>query len=239
MVDIDCTQQKPCVFMMGEGENSHEVSITQPYRMGLYEVTFEEYELFRLAIEQEGGCAEGQKLQERVGEDQGWGRGRQPAINVSWEDARCYVEWLNQQSTGKRYRLPSEAEWEYAARAGQPTKWFWGDDEKEAVNHAWFIDNSEGKTHPVGDSKTRNDFGLYDMAGNVEEWTSSCWEEGPQAAKHDLEPWGDGPECDESRRVVRGGSWNFIPEFLRSARRGWYTPVNRFDFLGFRLAQDL
>lgn len=232
MVAIDCSAAKPCRFRMGEGDEAREVVIDHAYAIGRYEVTFDEYEVFRLTVEADGGCQDGHALDERSGQDVGWGRGRQPVINVSWQDAQCYAEWLSRK-TQQHYRLPSEAEWEYAARAGTTTAFFWGDDEQAAGGYAWYSENAGGKTHAVGRKKP-NPWDLYDMAGNVWEWVADC---------DDDQELGNGGEVSGreacGRRVIRGGSWLYNPVFLRSANRIWFTPVLRLNYLGFRLAQDL
>lgn len=165
--------------------------------------------------------------------DEGWGRGRQPVIDVSWEDARDYAAWLSEQ-TGKDYRLPTEAEWEYAARAGTETPWYWGSDEKIAGDFAWTFDNSERHAHPVGE-KRRNDFGLYDMAGNVYEWVEDCWHDNYEDAPKDGRAWLKENDGECGQRVLRGGSWFNDPDYLRSASRFGRDPDFRDNDLGFRL----
>ncbi len=159
---------------------------------------------------------------------------RQPVINVSWLDAQCYVQWLNRK-TGKHYHLPSEAQWEFAARAGTSGDYSWG--QEKAEEYAWFNDNSERRAHPVGGRKP-NPFGLYDMAGNAWEWVEDCWHENYQNAPIDGKAWLEQDQGDCGRRVVRGGSWNFGLDILRSANRIRDLPVLRYDDIGFRLAQD-
>ena len=152
---------------------------------------------------------------------------RCPVENVSWDDAQAYIEQLNA-LTGQRFRLPTEAEWEYAARAGQTTRYA-GSDDLDAV--AWYSENSGGKTHPVG-QKQPNAFGLYDLSGNVWEWTASAYSEDY-----------DGSETISTNdasalRANRGGSWFYEPARVRVASRFWLDPANRFSARGFRLAQD-
>lgn len=205
----------------------HRVTIAQPFALGQYAVTFAEYDVFATATERE------------LPYDQGWGRGRRPVINVVWDDAQAYAAWLSEQ-TGKRYRLPSEAEWEYAARAGTTTRYWWGDDVGD--NHA----NCDGcgsqwdsrQTAPVG-SFEPNAFGLHDMLGNVWEWVEDCWHDRYAGAPVDGAAWGDadGGVCE--RRVVRGGSWTNFPRYLRSVNRYRSAPGYRSDFIGFRLAQEI
>ncbi len=210
----------------GEGEKEehpqHSVTV-KGFQMGKYEVTFEQYDEFARATLR------------TLPQDQGWGRGRRPVINVSWEDAKAYAQWLSVK-TVKPYRLPSEAEWEYAARANSTTAFFWGSDESGAKDYAWFSENSEDKTHPVGEKKPNGS--LYDMAGNVWEWTADCWHESYKNAPSDGDAWkaSDGGEC--ARRVVRGGSWSYDPPYLRTADRLRNSSDAAIDSLGFRLAQD-
>ncbi|WP_316368099.1 nSTAND1 domain-containing NTPase [Candidatus Thiodiazotropha sp. CDECU1] len=206
----------------------HHVEI-KPFYLGKYEVTFADYTVFANATGRE------------LPDDEGWGRDRRSVINVTWADAVAYAEWLSQQ-TGKRYRLPTEAEWEYAARAGSTTNYSWGDDIRQD-NKVWA--NCDGcgsqwdgkQTAPVG-SFEPNAFSLYDMAGNVWEWTQDCWHDDYQNAPSDGSAWLESEQVICGRRVVRGGSWNGVPRSLRSAYRVRFNPVVRFDFLGFRLAQD-
>jgi formylglycine-generating enzyme required for sulfatase activity len=174
--------------------------------------------------------------------DRGWGRGPRPVINVSWDEAKAYVEWLSR-TTGKAYRLPSEAEWEYAARAGTSTAFALpapdGSDDiagKHLANCArcgseW--DNRE--TAPVG-SFAANRFGLHDTAGNVWEWVEDCWNESYSGAPNDGSAWTSG---DCGRRVLRGGSWVDLPEDLRSAFRNWFSTDDRLYYAGFRVATTL
>ena len=154
-----------------------------------------------------------------------------PVERVSWNDAQEYIRRLNQQ-TGQRYRLPSEAEWEYACRAGQ-THRYCGSDDVDAVG--WYSSNSNGRTHPVG-GKRPNAWGLYDMSGNVWEWTQDCWNDNYRGAPSDGRAWEQG-NC--RRRVVRGGSWTNFPFWLRSASRIWGAPDDRLTILGFRISRSL
>ncbi len=173
------------------------------------------------------------------------GRDELPANSVSWEDAVCFCNTLSERS-GHRicyresgtgwvcdweadgYRLPTEAEWEYACRAGTQTPWFWGEQKEDAVHFAWFADNSSIKPHPVGEKKP-NPWGLYDMAGNVWEW---CWDWYATYDPRDLDN-PEGPAEGESR-VLRGGSFGVVPRSLRSARRGRFEPVGLNFDIGFR-----
>ena len=153
---------------------------------------------------------------------------------MSWNDAQDFARRLSQK-TGKQYRLPSEAEWEYAARAGSSTKWSFGDNESQLGEHAWFTSNSQNKTHPAA-QKRPNAFGLYDMNGNVWEWTQDCWNANYSGAPANGSARESG---DCGSRVLRGGSWSDFPTYLRSASRIGGTPVNRNFGVGFRLARSL
>ena len=237
MVAIDCSASKPCRFWMGKGDTARDAVIDHPYAIGRYEVTFDEYEVFSLSVAAGGGCRDGHKLGDRLVQDSGFGRGSQPVINVSWEDAECYARWLSEE-TGKTYRLPSEAEWEYAARAGTSTDFFWEADLQDADRYAWFADNAGRRTHPVG-GKQPNAWGLHDTAGNVFEWVEDCDHNFLEGALGGMPALNSGTECASGRRVIRGGSWNYDPADFLSADPSWSYPDDRINDLGFRLAQDL
>ncbi|NBB71307.1 MAG: SUMF1/EgtB/PvdO family nonheme iron enzyme [Alphaproteobacteria bacterium] len=193
------------------------------FALGRYEVTFAQYD----ACVDAGGCAERPN-------DLGWGRGERPVIYVSWEDAQDYVEWLGE-ATGAPYRLPSEAEWEYAARAGTTTRFAFGDELSPAEAN---FGRNIGRTWDVG-SGAANDWDLFDMHGNVWEWVEDCWHDNYEGAPRDGSAWLQSHDGDCSRRVVRGGSWNFLPEDLRSADRLRLKRDNRIFTLGFRVARTL
>jgi formylglycine-generating enzyme required for sulfatase activity len=202
----------------------HEVAIVKPFAVGRTDVTFAEWDSCVAA----GACP---KVP-----DNGWGRGDRPVILVSWEEAKGYVAWLKR-ITGKDYRLLSEAEWEYAARAGNPGRWSFGDDETQLGDYAWFKPNSEGMTQPVAKKKP-NAFGLYDMVGNVSQFVGDPYHRDYDGAPSDGAIWGEGG--DASRRVVRGGSWyDDLPVNLRSASRDWSSTDNRSNALGFRVGRTL
>ncbi|MGB5063098.1 MAG: SUMF1/EgtB/PvdO family nonheme iron enzyme [Candidatus Competibacter sp.] len=233
-------------FLMGSPTNEkgrysdeplHSVRMAKPFAIGKYEVLFHEYDRFATAT--------GRPLPP----DQGWGRSRRPVINVGWRDAVAYAGWLSQQ-TGQRYRLPTEAEWEYAARAGTKTSRYWGNNPDHGCAYAnaadldgkrifvgWTVMNchdGEIYTAPVGSYRS-NDFGLHDMAGNVLEWTCSLYsEDNTQAPAQSCEE----PAVDR-QFVVRGGSWNDEPRNVRSADRHRSDPDFRDYFLGFRLVREL
>ena len=158
-----------------------------------------------------------------------------PVVCVSWPDAHAYVAWLNSKTRGG-YRLPSEAEWEYAARAGSTTPFYWGDDPKQTAEHAWFRDNAQSHTHPVG-QKPANAFGLYDMVGNVWQWTEDCYAEDYSHAPADGSVAPGPADC---LRSDRGGSWFYPAWLLRSATRE-RNPGNgsRDVVMGFRVAKTL
>ena len=157
-----------------------------------------------------------------------------PVEIVSWNDAQEFARRLSQK-TGKQYRLPSEAEWEYAARAGSSTKWSFGDSEYQLGDYAWFSANSQ-KTKRVA-QKSPNAFGLFDMYGNVWEWVQDCWHDNYVGAPTDGSAWTTG--CNNNRRVLRGGSWINDPALLRSDGRFSNTPDFRFIHIGLRLARTL
>jgi len=156
-----------------------------------------------------------------------------PVENVSWNDVQEFIAKLNQK-TGQKYRLPSEAEWEYAARAGTTTEWSYGNDESKLGNYSWYSHNSGSRAQAVG-LKLSNAFGLFDMHGNVREWTQDCWHETYAGAPTDGSAWTTG--CSSNDRVLRGGSLVNGPAGLRSAFRNWLNPDGRLISDGFRLAR--
>jgi formylglycine-generating enzyme required for sulfatase activity len=157
-----------------------------------------------------------------------------PVEQVSWHDIQQFIQRLNAM-TGKTYRLPSEAEWEYAASAGSTGRWSFGDNEGQLGQHAWFVANSGGSTQRVA-QKQLNAFGLYDMHGNVWEWVEDCYHQNYNGAPTDGSAWTTG--CGGGFRVLRGGSWINVPAILRSANRGRAPPGSRFSIdVGFRLAR--
>ncbi|MBR1279006.1 SUMF1/EgtB/PvdO family nonheme iron enzyme [Bradyrhizobium sp. AUGA SZCCT0283] len=256
------TDGKPCTtcpemvvvpagsFMMGSPvrELGHDdiegpqrkVTIARPVAVGKYEVTFAEWD----ACVADGGCKQNP-------DDEGWGRGKRPVINVSWDDiTKEYLPWLSRR-TGKTYQLLTEAEWEYAARAGSTTRFHFGNDEKDLCtygnvadltakekNKEWTVANcSDGhvNTAVVGSFK-HNVFGIHDMHGNVWEWVQDCFRDSYASAPVDgsAVTYGD---C--TNRVVRGGSWIGNPSGVRSGSRFLITPDVRDNWVGFRLARTL
>jgi len=156
-----------------------------------------------------------------------------PVEEVSWLDIQGFIEQLNHK-TGKRYRLPSEAEWEYAARAGSQSDFNWNHDASAAYKYAWYKDNSDNITHSVG-RKLPNSYGLHDMYGNVWEWVEDCWNKSYINAPSNGSAWKTG---DCSQHVLRGGSWSSPPRKLRSSYRIRDASGKRHDYGGFRLAHD-
>jgi formylglycine-generating enzyme required for sulfatase activity len=208
-------------FMMGPGGEfgQHKVAITKPFAVGRFPVTFEEWDAAGLPY--------------KPG-DEGWGRGRRPVINVCWADAKAYVAWLSKK-TGKDYRLLSEAEWEYCCRAGTTTSSHFGDE--ISTSQAQFSGRGKyglaGRTVEVG-SFQPNEFGLYDMHGNVEEWCEDNWHEGYEGAPNDGSVWQGG---NPSLRVLRGGSW--CTEWVSSSHRSSFPATERYYINGFRVARTL
>jgi len=216
---------RPGKFTMGspDGEKERandegpqrEVTITKPFYMGATEVTQAQYEAL-------------------MGKNPSNFKGPQnPAENVSWNDAVEFCRKLSEK-TGKKVRLPTEAEWEYACRAGTKTRFGFGDDDTDLRDYAWYQANSESKTHPVGQKKP-NAWGLYDMHGNVCEWCSDYHADSYANAKNE-DPQGPG---SGSHRVLRGGSWLNLPQNCRSAYRGRDDPDYRHSNYGFRVVMDL
>jgi formylglycine-generating enzyme required for sulfatase activity len=199
------------------------VTIGTPFAVGKFEVTFAEWD----ACVAQGGCS-------HRPDDLGWGRGRQPVMNVSWDDAQQYVAWLSRK-TGKFYRLLSEAEWEYAAQAGSGREAVAAQGANQANCFGCGSRWGGRQTAPVG-SFAANAFGLHDMLGNVWEWTADCWNDNHAGAAADGSAR-QGGDC--SRRVLRGGSWIFFPEFARSAFRDGSTTAFRDGYFGFRVARTL
>ncbi len=221
-------------FQKGSESPQHRVTMAKPFAVGKFAVTFAEWD----ACEADGGCGG------YIPQDQGWGRADRPVINVSWDDAQAYVKWLSKK-TGKTYRLLSEAEFEYAARAGTTTPFWWGSSiTPEQANYDGSAEPYKGggkkgeyrqKTLPVKSFKP-NPWGLYQVHGNVWTWTQDCW----------VDSYNDAPKDGTARstgncsvRAVRGGSWNYGPLFLRAAYRSWVVTTDRFGNVGFRLARTL
>lgn len=201
----------------------HSVSVDSFY-MSKYEVTFNEWDACVAA----GACSHYPVNKNKSA------RGERAVNNVSWDDAQQYIKWLSQQ-TGKHYRLPTEAEWEYAARAGTKTKYSWGNNKSAAGKYAWYDKNADDigdkYSHKVG-TKKPNPWGLYDMHGNVWEWVQDWYDKKAYSNSAKNNP--TGPSSGRSR-VNRGGGWYYNAGGLRSAYRSYYSPDNRLYDLGFRL----
>ena len=201
----------------------HEVTISKPFYLGRREVTFDDWD----ACLSEGGC------QYRPG-DRGQGRGLRPAADVDWNDAKAYVAWLSRK-TGKAYRLPSEAEWEYAARGGTKTAFYWGNAvEKDRANCAGCNSNRLNNTVATG-TFPPNAFGLIDMAGNAAEWVEDCWADNYKTAPKDGSAY---VKADCRERVLRGGSFNNDQRFVRTASRFKYDFDVRYYTNGFRVLRE-
>jgi len=203
----------------GEGEGGehprHEVHLNA-YYIDKYEVTFEQYDEFCDATGREKPS------------DNGWGRGKKPVVNINWEDTKAYCKWA-----GKR--LPTEAEWEKAARGGTDTKYSFGDDAGQLGEYAWYDGNSGSQTHPVGQKKP-NQYGLYDMLGNVWEWCADWYDVNYYKSSPERNPVGPG---SGTLRVLRGGSWNYnVVSLLRASYRNRNVPGFRNYHVGFRCASS-
>ena len=245
-------------FIMGEVDDKtgrlgprHEVRIPRPFAAGRFEVTLTQWE----TCVAKGGCramggnrwresiriygrrpsSSWMRDREYLPEDTSWIRLPVPVVRVDWRDAKAYVTWLSRM-TGKAYRLLSEAEWEYAARAGTKTRWFCGSDSSCLDAVAWYAANSRRKTYPVG-SKRANPFGLHDVQGSLWEWVEDCWHPNYHGAPSDGSAWTSRGDC--SKRVLRGGSWASTAWTLRIANRfgqsQWRYALN----FGIRVARTL
>ena len=208
-------------FMMGSNDSSdeqpvHKVTIRTPFLLGMYQVTQKQW------VEVMGSNPSGFK-----GDDL-------PVESVSWNDVQEFIKKLNHMEGTDKYRLPSEAEWEYACRAGTTTRYYFGDGESKLGDYAWYRENSGSKTHPVGQKKP-NPWGLYDMYGNVWEWCQDMWHDG-YSAPSDGSAW----ECrSSSYRVIRGGSLGNGVGYCRSAIRRLSVPGSRNNSIGFRVLRKL
>jgi formylglycine-generating enzyme required for sulfatase activity len=201
----------------------HKVVVAQSFAVSKFDVTFAEWDVC-VSV---GGC--------RQKNDARMGRGTKPAINISWENAQQYVAWLSAM-TGRSYRLLTEAEWEYAARAGTTTTYYWGDEIGKGNANCMGCGSEENKkTSPVG-SLPANPFGLYDMAGNVWQWVEDCYSPNYDQTPTDGSAW---TSQDCTYRVARGGSWNLGPEYVRSAVRFRYAETYQALNRGFRVARTL
>ena len=219
---MGCVSGRDCI---NDEQPVHKVRVGS-FALSKYEVTFEEYDRFTMATGRERA------------DSWHWGRGRRPVIWLLWEDAVAYTAWLSE-ATGERYRLPSEAEWEYAARAGTETAYSWGNEidhnraNCDGCGGQW--DREKEGTAPVG-SFGANAWGLHDMHGNVSEWVQDCYHASYRGGPADGSAWESG---DCSQRVLRGGSWIDRPRDLRSALRDWNSTGNRIIISGFRVARTV
>lgn len=218
-------------YVMGDNRSrfaserpAHLVTIAKPLAVGVREVTFDEWQ----ACLDEKGCT-------KVPDDHNWGKGRRPVVNISWPEAVGYTEWLSRK-TGQTYRLPTESEWEYVARAGTTTEYWWGDDPgMERANCRNCGPEISHKSLPVG-SFAANPFGLYDVHGNVWEWVQDCWNPDHKGAPADGSARLTG-SCQE--RVTRSGSWYYVNTNVRSAYRSKY-PADAFSYgIGIRVFREL
>lgn len=218
-VEMEFVPIQPGTFTMGSSQEFgdedespvREVNLTAAFSMGKYEVTQEQWEA---VMNSNPSKFKGAKL---------------PVDSVSWEDCQRFVAELRR-LTGRRFALPTEAQWEYVSRAGTATPWSFGDQEKLAEDFAWIATNSEGTTHPVGQKKP-NPWGLHDMYGNVQEWVSD-WYSNPYPPGNASDP--QGPSSGDAR-VLRGGAWGDYPANTRSSYRNCMGPQMKHEGVGLRL----
>lgn len=217
----------PGLFEMGSStsfeEPVHRVLIAKPFAIGRNLVTFREWDLCIAG----GGC-------KYRPDDQSWGRGDRPVIDISWLDAKEFLKWLSDK-TGQIYRLPSEAEWEFAARAGTSTPFWWGHEVGKGNANCRDCGAGGDATLPVGTFKP-NAFGLFDTAGNAAEWVEDCWNDTYRRAPHDGAPWTEG-QCQ--LRVLRGGAFDSDAKYIRSTARFRYDYDVRYLANGFRVVREL
>lgn len=236
-------------FIMGTSETqrsvfksehpAHPVHIKKPFAIGQFELTFQEYDEFvkSTGYQKPSDLGWGSKY---------WGRGKTPVFNVSWHDAKRYLAWLSQQ-TGAHYRLPTEAEWEYAARAGTTSTYTTGEcitadqanfHDKEQYANCEPTGQYRGKAIETGTFKP-NAWGLYDVHGNILEWTEDCWHDSYDHAPADGSAWLDEDDANCQRRVLRGGSWSGRAVELRSGTRSNNLADFKSIFIGFRVVREL
>ncbi|OQW93622.1 MAG: hypothetical protein BWK79_10175 [Beggiatoa sp. IS2] len=199
----------------------HKVML-QGFAISQHEITFDEYDRFAAATER------------KRPDDSGWGRGDQPVINVNWDDALAYTKWLTEQ-TRHQYRLPSEREWEYAAKAGTQTPYWWGYEVgRNKANCGSCGSQWDAKQTARVGSFEANPAGLHDMIGNVLEWTQSCYRSSYQGAPSFGNDW-EGGDC--SKRIARSSSFRTYEKDLRVTKRYDYSPQTRLETLGFRVVR--
>jgi len=225
-IDMEFVLIQPGEFDMGSPANEtgrfvdegpvHHVTISESFYLSKYEVTQKQW-------------------YEVMGYDPSYFKGDDlPVENVSWDNVQEFIKKLNEKESTDKYRLPSEAEWEYAARAGTTTRYSFGDKYSKLEEYAWYIKNSGDKTHPVG-RKGANPWGLYDVHGNIWEWVQDEWHDTYNGAP------ADGSACEDGVgviRVIRGGSWFSGARACRSANRNCSAPGDRYHYLSFRLLQE-
>lgn len=219
------------LFSMGDASDAavpnegpvHHVTIPSAIAVGIYEITYSQWDV----CVAEGGCSHSPA-------DDNWGRGNRAVRNVNWSDAAEYVDWISKK-TGKAYRLLTEAEWEYMARAGTTTSYPWGDDFGSGNAVCLSCNVGSVMTIEVG-QLAPNLFGLYDTVGSQREWVLDCWNSTYEGAPTNGSAWVMG---DCGRRVVRGGAWYDSARFIRSASRAGAVAQERLDIIGFRIARDL
>ncbi len=231
----------------------HRVKITKPFYLGMYQVTQGDYEkvmginptaytekqvdvsTFNPPLSDTEAKAREVYAKRVLGKD----TSRHPVESVNWDEAIEFCRRLSampaERAARRIYRLPTEAEWEFACRAGTTTRWYCGDDEAGVVEAAWFNKNADGMTHPVGEKKP-NALGLYDMHGNVWQWCSDWYSKDYYAQSPSSDP--SGPAASSSR-VLRGGNWSTSPCYCRSAYRLYCTPAYRRPFNGFRVVAEI
>ena len=232
----------------------HQVTIEYELAVGIHEVTRREFDQFISATHRRmrGSCWTVEDGVRKARRGRSWRNpgfeqtDDHPVTCVSWRDAKAYVRWLSKE-TGQPYRLLTESEWEYVARAGTSTPYYWGTRFEDLCRNAngagpnasadrgTGCDDGHVRTSPVG-SFDPNEFGLHDVAGNVSEWVEDCWNEGYEEAPSNGKAW-EAPGCHQ--RVFRGGSWYDEPRLLRSAARRKYSDGYRSSEIGFRVARSL
>jgi formylglycine-generating enzyme required for sulfatase activity len=219
-------------FMMGDSSGdgndnekpAHRVEFKHQFALARYEVSFAQYDFFA------------RQTARKLPDDDGWGRDLQPVINVTWRDARAYTRWLAK-ATGLPYRLPTEAEWEYVARAGTTTNFWWGDTSSPGFAHCTDCGDPLGGKQPLAIGSLKpNPWGIYDLNGNVDEWVIDCYREDYSAAKADGSPY---QPAGCKNRTMRGGSWFDIERITRSASRYRHPPDSKRNSWGFRVALDV
>ncbi len=224
----------------------HQVTIDYDFEIGKYEVSVEEFKKFvndtnyKTDAHKGNGCYVYTNGSWDKKSDTNWKNAyitqddKHPVVCVSWNDAQAYTKWLSQK-TGDTYRLPTEAEWEYIARAGTTSKWSFGDDESQLTNYAWYTKNNDNQTHPVG-TKNPNPWGLYDIHGNVWEWCEDWYTDNYQNTPRDGSANTKGKK---GYRVLRGGSWSNYDDVSRSSNRSRFIPTFSGISVGFRLQRTL